>query len=96
MNSELPPSEFGPQYIPSPEHRTQIMALFEWVDSIHGLVRRPGGMAWLEMQIMLFSLHDMVQWVYSDPEIDPNFRYRIDTPMNPDAQVPDYLPEGWE
>jgi hypothetical protein len=29
MNSELPPSEFGPQYILSPEHQTQIKALLE-------------------------------------------------------------------
>jgi len=63
---------------------------------MHGLVRRPVGMSWIEMQIMLFSLHDMVEWVYSDPQIDPSFRYRIDTPMDPDAQFPDYLPAGWE
>jgi len=80
MNSERPPSEFERQDLPSPEHQAQIKALFEWVDSMHGLVRRPVGMSWIEMQIMLFSLHDMVEWVYSDPQIDPEFPLPPSTP----------------
>ena len=96
MSFDRPLYEGRPEYIPSPEDMAKIHRLFQWVDSMHGFVRRPQGMAWVEMQAMMFGLHELVEWVDSGPKINGRYRFRIDAPMDPEAQVPDHLPKEWE
>jgi hypothetical protein len=90
------PSEARPDRIPAPADLEQIKSLFRWVDSMHEFVRRPQGMAWVEIQLMLASCGQMMDWSASDPPISRHYRYRIDAPLDPDEQAPDHVPEDWE
>lgn len=96
MSSDRPPYENRPEQIPSPKDVDMIQRLFEWVDAMHDFVRRPQGMAWVEVQAMLFGLHDLTEWVTSGPPINARYRYRIDTPMDPEGHAPDHLPKEWD
>lgn len=91
-----PPSEGNPDYIPAADQIEQIRSLFEWVDTMATFVRRPQGMAWIEIELMLASLHKLMDWATSDPPINKRYRYRVDAPLDPDdSEVPDHLPEDW-
>lgn len=90
------PLEARPDRIPAPEDLEKIKRLFNWVDFMHDHVRSPWGMAWVEVEIMLASLSQLTEWAASNPPIHKNYRYRIDAPLDPDAQAPDHLPEDWE
>lgn len=90
-------SEARPEHIPAPEHQAKIKRLFDWIDSMYENVRRPEGMPWIEIQLRLASLHQLMEWVNSDPPISRYFRFRIDAPMDPnDNVVPDHPPEDWK
>lgn len=90
-----PPHEYNTDHIPAPEQVQKVREFFQWIDTMHKGVRKPGGMAWIEMQLLLVSLTKWMDWAQSEPNIDGRYRYRIDTPMDPDAQAPDHLPEDW-
>lgn len=90
-----PPHEGKPQYIPTRDELAKVHRLFQWVDGMHDHVRRPYGMAWAEIELMLASLRQLMEWAESNPPIDPRYRYRIDAPMDPDAKAPDHLPKDW-
>ena len=91
------PSEARPDRIPAPEYQQQIKELFDWVDSMHEFVRRPQGMAWVEIETMMAALTNFMRWVESDPPVDFYYRYRIDAPLDPnDSEVPDTVPKDWE
>jgi hypothetical protein len=92
-----PPLENKPDRIPAPDQLDQIRGLFDWIDAMAGYVRRPGGMAWIEIELMLASLGQFMDWARSNPPIDSHYRYRIDAPRDPDdSEVPDHLPTDWE
>jgi hypothetical protein len=92
-----PPSEGNPDRIPAPEDLEQIHELFKWTDNMAGFVRRPEGMAWIEIELMLASLGKFMHWARSRPPIDPHYRFRIDAPLDPnDNEVPDTIPKDWE
>lgn len=93
---DRPPLEANPERVPAPQDLEKIETLFKWVDFMHDSVRRPWGMAWIEVQIMLASLQQIRDWSESDPPIHKGYRYRIDAPLDPNAQAPDHLPEDWE
>jgi hypothetical protein len=90
------PFEQSPDRIPSPENLEQIKSLFDWVDFMHKQVRTPWGMAWIEIEVMLASFGQLKEWAESNPDINRRYRYRIDAPLDPDAQAPDHLPQDWE
>jgi hypothetical protein len=94
-DDDRPPLEARPERIPSPQDLEKIKALFQWIDYIHEEVRTPWGIPWIEIQILLASLGQIIDWARSDPPIDSRYRYRIDAPMNPHPEVPDNIPEEW-
>lgn len=95
-DDDRPPLEARPERIPAPEDLEKIKSLFRWIDFMHDEVRTPWGIPWIEIQLMLASLQETRDWVESSPDISPRYRYRIDAPLDPDAQAPDHLPEGWK
>jgi hypothetical protein len=90
------PLEANPERVPAPEDLEKIKSLFGWIDAMHDRVHSPWGVAWVEVEIMLSSLSQLMEWAASDPPIHKNYRYRIDAPLDPNAQAPDHLPEDWE
>ena len=90
------PLEANPERIPAPEDLEKVKSLFGWIDAMHDRVHGPWGVAWVEVEVMLASLSQLMDWAASDPPIHKNYRYRIDAPLDPDAQAPDHLPEDWE
>jgi hypothetical protein len=90
------PLEARPERVPAPEDLEKIESLFKWIDFMHDQVRSPWGVPWIEIQLMMASLSQLTDWVASDPPIQPRYRYRIDAPLDPDAQAPDHLPQDWE
>ena len=90
------PLEARPDRIPALEDLEKIESLFKWIDFMHDQVRSPWGMAWIEIQLMMASGSELLDWIASDPSIHRLYRYRIDAPLDPDAQTPDHLPEDWE
>jgi len=88
-------SEAVPERIPAPEELNQIKELFGWIDWMHDKIRQPSGMTWVEVQLSMNGASQLLDWVNSDPPIDRLYRYRIDSPMDPNAQVPDHMPEEW-
>jgi hypothetical protein len=91
-----PPLEARPERIPAPEDLEKIKSLFKWIDFMHDQVRSPWGMAWIEIELALASLGRLMDWAHSNPPIQPRYRYRIDAPLDPNAQAPDHLPQDWE
>jgi len=90
------PLEARPERVPAPEDLEKIKRLFNWIDFMHDRVRSPWGMAWIEVQMMMASGSELLEWMTSDPPIHRLYRYRIDAPLDPDAQAPDHLPHSWE
>lgn len=90
------PLEARPERVPAPQDLEKIKSLFKWIDSMHDNVRTPWGMSWIEIELMLASLGQIMDWAHSDPPIQPRYRYRIDAPLDPNAQAPDHLPQDWE
>jgi len=82
--------------VPSPEDLVKIESLFHWIDYMHDSVRRPWGMSWIEIQLLLASIQEIRDWAASDPPIHRLYRYRIDAPLDPNATFDDHLPQGWE
>lgn len=90
-----PPSEVRPQFLPEPEEIEEVKDFFRWVDDMHALVRRPGGISWVEIQLMASSMGKWMDWA-TRADIDIRYRYRIDAPMSPHPTVPDHIPDDWK
>jgi hypothetical protein len=90
------PLEARPERVPAPQDLEKIESLFRWVDFMHERVRGPWGMAWVEIELMLASIQEIRDWSTTNPPINSRYRYRIDAPLDPDAQAPDHLPQDWE
>jgi hypothetical protein len=94
--AERAPLEARPERMPAPEDLERIRRLFRWIDFLHDQVRSPWGMAWVEIQLMMASGTELLDWIASDPPVNRLYRYRIDAPLDPDARTPDHLPSSWE
>lgn len=92
---ERPRVEQPLEYLPSPDDLAKIKSFYNWIDGMHDRVRGSWGSSWVEIQLMVASATDLLDWVASNPDINPRYRYRIDAPMDPDTEVPDHLPDDW-
>jgi len=88
------PLEANPDRIPPPEDVERLKDLFAMVDEMHLQVHSPWGMSWVAIQAALVSLRSTFEWA-NDARISHRYRYRIDAPLDPQAQVPDEIPKEW-